>query len=164
MKVRTMLGTIGLASALALTACGGGGNSGSTSGGTAASGSGGAAAGGETKTVQGTAALKFEPTTLQAPAGKEFEVKLTNTATAGIKHNFVLVKPGQDQTVASAVSDPNGEIPDKVEEQVIAHTKTIDGGNSDTVEVGDLEAGTYPYICTVPGHYAAGMKGTLTVK
>jgi len=26
-----------------------------------------------------------------------------------------------------------------------------------------LEAGTYPYKCTVPGHAAAGMKGTLTV-
>lgn len=27
-----------------------------------------------------------------------------------------------------------------------------------------LKAGKYPYICTVPGHAAAGMKGTLTVK
>ena len=27
-----------------------------------------------------------------------------------------------------------------------------------------LKAGKFPYICTVPGHAAAGMKGTLTVK
>jgi uncharacterized cupredoxin-like copper-binding protein len=27
-----------------------------------------------------------------------------------------------------------------------------------------LKAGKYPYSCTVPGHAAAGMKGTLTVK
>jgi uncharacterized cupredoxin-like copper-binding protein len=26
-----------------------------------------------------------------------------------------------------------------------------------------LKAGKYPYLCTVPGHAAAGMKGTLTV-
>jgi len=27
-----------------------------------------------------------------------------------------------------------------------------------------LKAGKYPYLCTVPGHAAAGMKGTLVVK
>ena len=27
-----------------------------------------------------------------------------------------------------------------------------------------LKPGKYPYSCTVPGHAAAGMKGTLTVK
>jgi uncharacterized cupredoxin-like copper-binding protein len=27
-----------------------------------------------------------------------------------------------------------------------------------------LKAGKYPYVCTVPGHSAAGMKGTLTAK
>ena len=28
----------------------------------------------------------------------------------------------------------------------------------------DLDAATYMYYCTVPGHLDAGMKGTLTVK
>jgi plastocyanin len=28
----------------------------------------------------------------------------------------------------------------------------------------DLKPGTYTYLCEVPGHFAAGMKGTLTVK
>jgi uncharacterized cupredoxin-like copper-binding protein len=27
-----------------------------------------------------------------------------------------------------------------------------------------LKAGKYPFLCTVPGHAQAGMKGTLTVK
>jgi uncharacterized cupredoxin-like copper-binding protein len=27
-----------------------------------------------------------------------------------------------------------------------------------------LEKGTFPYLCTVPGHAAAGMKGTFTVR
>jgi uncharacterized cupredoxin-like copper-binding protein len=26
------------------------------------------------------------------------------------------------------------------------------------------KAGSYPYMCTFPGHYAAGMKGDLVVK
>ena len=28
----------------------------------------------------------------------------------------------------------------------------------------ETAAGTYIYLCTEPGHYAAGMKGTLTVE
>ncbi len=39
----------------------------------------------------------------------------------------------------------------------------IQGGRTSTVEV-TVQAGKYPFLCTVPGHAAAGMKGTLTVK
>jgi len=38
----------------------------------------------------------------------------------------------------------------------------VNGGVS-TIRV-DVETGEYPFLCTVPGHAAAGMKGTLTVK
>jgi uncharacterized cupredoxin-like copper-binding protein len=36
-------------------------------------------------------------------------------------------------------------------------------GKTATLKV-TLKAGKFPYLCTVPGHAAAGMKGTLTVK
>lgn len=36
-------------------------------------------------------------------------------------------------------------------------------GKSTTAEI-DLKPGTYTFYCSVPGHEAAGMKGTLTVK
>jgi uncharacterized cupredoxin-like copper-binding protein len=42
-------------------------------------------------------------------------------------------------------------------------TALIKPGKSGTLKV-TLKAGKYPYLCTVPGHAAAGMKGTLTVK
>jgi uncharacterized cupredoxin-like copper-binding protein len=35
---------------------------------------------------------------------------------------------------------------------------------STTLKVTFIKAGKYPYICTVPGHAAAGMKGVLTVR
>ena len=39
----------------------------------------------------------------------------------------------------------------------------VSGGKTSTIEV-TVKAGKYPFLCTVPGHAAAGMKGTLTVK
>ena len=42
-------------------------------------------------------------------------------------------------------------------------TPVIKPGKSAKLTV-TLKAGKAPYICTVPGHAAAGMKGTLTVK
>jgi len=36
-------------------------------------------------------------------------------------------------------------------------------GESATAEI-DVKPGTYTFFCSVPGHEAAGMKGTLTVK
>ena len=45
--------------------------------------------------------------------------------------------------------------------KVIGATPTFAGGaKALTVK---LAAGTYTFECTVPGHAAAGMKGTLTV-
>ena len=37
-------------------------------------------------------------------------------------------------------------------------------GSSATLQLPNLKAGNYTFFCSVPGHEAAGMKGTLTVK
>jgi uncharacterized cupredoxin-like copper-binding protein len=42
-------------------------------------------------------------------------------------------------------------------------TATLTPGKTATLKV-TLKAGKASYLCTVPGHAAAGMKGTLTVK
>ena len=39
----------------------------------------------------------------------------------------------------------------------------VQGGKTSTIKV-SVKPGKYPFLCTVPGHAAAGMKGTLTVK
>jgi uncharacterized cupredoxin-like copper-binding protein len=43
-------------------------------------------------------------------------------------------------------------------------TKLISPGQSASLKISFKKAGKYPYLCTVPGHAAAGMKGTLIVK
>jgi uncharacterized cupredoxin-like copper-binding protein len=43
-------------------------------------------------------------------------------------------------------------------------TKNLAPGKSQAIKVTFKKAGKYAYLCTVTGHAAAGMKGTLTVK
>ena len=43
-------------------------------------------------------------------------------------------------------------------------TPVLAAGKSATLKAVLAKAGKYPYICTVKGHAAAGMKGVLTVK
>lgn len=43
-------------------------------------------------------------------------------------------------------------------------TPIYDTGKGGTLRVTFTKRGRYPYVCTVPGHVAAGMKGVLTVK
>ncbi|HTZ05354.1 MAG TPA: plastocyanin/azurin family copper-binding protein [Gaiellaceae bacterium] len=42
-------------------------------------------------------------------------------------------------------------------------TPLINPGKSNTLRVTFLKQGAYPYLCTVPGHAAAGMKGVFTI-
>ena len=43
-------------------------------------------------------------------------------------------------------------------------TKLLVPGQSQVLKVTFLKVGKYPFLCTVTGHAAAGMKGTFTVK
>jgi plastocyanin len=82
--------------------------------------------------------LKYDTSSLSAKAGTA-TIAFTNAAP--LAHNL---------TIASSSG------------AVVGATPTFQGG-SKTLTV-KLAAGTYKFYCTVPGHRAAGMEGTLTVK
>jgi azurin len=153
---RKWLAGVALASALALAACGGG------SGGTGGGGEGGASS---VNVSTAGEALQFAPANLTAKPG---DVKITfKNGSSAQKHNWVLVKGGDDVAAkvdeeGVAAGDAKGYLPDD-KANILANTKLLDGGATDSVTA-KLDAGTYTYLCTFPGHYAAGMKGTLTVK
>ncbi len=132
-----------------------------------------AVAQGNTKTVEmkGTDDLKFSVTEITAEPGQKVHVKLTTISDLpknAMAHNFVLLTAGADATAVvnkSARASDNEYIAPEVTDQIIAYTAM--GGGGETVEV-TFEApekpGKYEYVCTFPGHYAGGMKGTLIVK
>jgi plastocyanin len=101
--------------------------------------------------------LKFVPTALEAAAG---DVTVTFNNKGALPHNWALVKAGDED---KASTEAMAAAPDYQYSGALAQTKTINGGTSETVTA-KLAPGTYTYICTFPGHYAVGMKGTLTVK
>ena len=49
-------------------------------------------------------------------------------------------------------------------DKVLRATKLLGPGETDTVTFTPKAAGTYDYVCTFPTHYAAGMRGTITVE
>jgi len=117
------------------------------------------AAGGQAVDADPSGALKYQQTALQAQGSQPFTVAFNNPAP--LQHNWVLVEPGQEQAVADAAAAKAGDatgLPG-----VIAASPVVNGASSANVEVPAIEPGTYPYICTLPGHYAAGMRGDLTV-
>jgi uncharacterized cupredoxin-like copper-binding protein len=158
MSTRRFLGGLSLMAALALTACGGGGGT-AASPSPAAGGNGGGA-----QTIEVSAdpsgQLQFAERTLQAPAGQEFSVHFRNPAP--VEHNWVLVEPGQEDAVANAALAQAGNAIGL--DGVISATEVHQQNEEETVTVPALEAGEYQYICTVPGHYQAGMRGTLTIR
>jgi azurin len=83
-------------------------------------------------------------------------------------HNFVLLVLGTDAAEfnkASMMAAATEYVPQDQKAKVVASTKLA--GPGETVEVTfkvPAKAGTYDYMCTFPGHFAAGMKGQLVVK
>lgn len=85
-----------------------------------------------------------------------------------MSHNLAIVKPDtpMDEFVSKSTKAKDNEyIAPAYEDQVIVATDMIGGGKTleITFTVPD-EPGTYPYVCTFPGHYAAGMVGDLIVE
>jgi plastocyanin len=124
------------ASVLALSACGGGSSSSSTT--PASTSGGGGGGGGSTVKISAdpSGALKFEQTDVSATAGS---ITIDFTNMSSLPHDVRIEGNG-----ASGGTD-----------------QITDSSTSTTI---DLDPGTYTFFCSVDGHRAAGMEGTLTVK
>ena len=111
--------------------------------------------------------MKFDQNMLLVEAGKTITLTLNHTGKfgkRGMGHNFVLLKADVDvsdfaQRAASAMKTeyiPEGD-------EIIAYTKLLGGGDSDTIKFKAPKKGIYTFICTFPGHWQL-MKGKFIVK
>jgi azurin len=110
----------------------------------------------------------YDQETLEAPAGSTITLTLNNRTNPDdeVGHNWVLVMPGQEESVLAngiAAGDDNDWL-DVNDPGIIAHTKLIEGDESDTITFDAPAPGTYTYLCTFPEHDAGGMRGTLTIQ
>jgi azurin len=121
--------------------------------------------------ITGTDAMKYSVTAITAKPGEKLTVKLTGQGAmpkVAMAHNFVLLALKADVTAfitAGAAARATDFIAPALKAQVLAHSPLA--GNGETVEVtftAPKAPGVYTFVCTFPGHFQAGMKGTLTVK
>jgi azurin len=96
--------------------------------------------------------LKFDKDKLTAKAGAQVKVCLKNVSTVN-DHNWVLVKPGTKDAVATAgVTAGAGSDWIPASDNVLAKTKLIVKGQTGEVGFTVPAAGKYQYVCTFPGH------------
>ncbi|MDI1311600.1 plastocyanin/azurin family copper-binding protein [Prosthecobacter sp.] len=111
--------------------------------------------------------LAYDTKTISAKAGQKIKLTFNNThPTLPQPHNIVIGKLGtKDKMMTIAMSAmtlvDKGYIPDSPD--ILAHTKLLQPGNSETIEFTLPAAGEYPFFCTFPGHVAI-MNGIATAQ
>ena len=117
----------------------------------------------------------FKPDTIAAKPAEQLRVVLKSVAgTMGqmpkqaMAHNFVLIKAGLDPLQFANAGIAGGfqgnYLPPDKKADILAFTSLAGVGETVEVAFKAPAAGTYPFICSFPGHVAGGMKGTLVVK
>lgn len=121
--------------------------------------------------IVGTDDMKFSLTTFTAKPGEQIRIRLISKGTmpkAAMSHNVVVLKPATSQVKfvqEGAQHRATDFIAPSMKDQVVAATALA--GPGETVEVTvkvPAEPGEYPYLCTFPGHFQVGMRGTMSVK
>ena len=121
--------------------------------------------------LTGNDQMKYNMATIAAKPGETLHVRMKSIGTipkAAMGHNFVLLAKGTDATAftnAAANAYSTGYIPAELKAKVLASTTLVGPGESaDVTFKAPTVPGTYTVLCSFPGHFLAGMKGTLVVK
>jgi azurin len=123
--------------------------------------------------IQADDKMRFDVTAFEVQRSQKVSITLKNIGTTpkfSMGHNFVLL----DKTVtagnatrfldAASTEAAHDYVPPSSKE-VLAHTKLLGPGESDTVTFSAPQVpGEYLYLCSFPGHYSQGTKGFMTVK
>jgi plastocyanin len=114
-------------------------------------------AGGEPTLKFGMDEFSFQPATTTAKAGT---VTISASNDGVEPHELVLTKSGDAPSKLPTGSD--GSV-DEAQLDIPGEVEEVQACSSGSATV-NLSPGKYVYFCNLPGHYASGMYGTLTVK
>lgn len=119
-------------------------------------------------TIEGNDQMRFNMDEIKVKAGQTVRLTLKHVGKMEknvMGHNWVLLTQGtevSDFGQEAVKAKDNDYIPQDTD-AVIANTKMLGGGESDTIEFEAPEAGTYNFLCSFPGHYSV-MKGKFIVE
>ena len=120
--------------------------------------------------ISATDQMKYDTTDITVKVGQPLTITLTNNGSlpkAAMAHDLIILRPGTDASAYVEASSKHAaedyRAPDMAD-KVLRATKLLGPGESDTITFTPKAAGTFEYVCTFPAHYAAGMKGTITVE
>ena len=115
--------------------------------------------------------MEFSVKQIAAKPGERLRVQIVSTGKLpkiAMAHNWVALTLGSDPkrfADAAAAARNTDYIPAALKQQVVANTGLVGPGEKSEVTFTVPKApGTYPYLCSFGGHYAAGMFGSLVVK
>ena len=106
-------------------------------------------------------AMRYDVGRIEAPSGSIVRLVMDNRATTSgaMIHNVVVLRDaGAIDRVGSAAAREADHIPD--DPAIVAYTPLAGPGARTAVVFTMPPPGTYPFICTYPGHYTM-MQGTL---
>lgn len=106
---------------------------------------------GVTLAISGYDNFAYDPAAFSVPSGSEVTVNFKNEG--GLDHNFVLVSSSADPLTVTEANAIGG-----------INAGTVSGGGETTLTFNAPPPGTYQYVCTIAGHAAGGMVGTMTVE
>jgi azurin len=119
-------------------------------------------------TIEAALGLQFVQKQLSAKPGEKLSLTFTNPDV--VPHNWLLAKPGSLEKLGALcnlmITDPNGlakhYVPDSPD--VLFYTDMTNPNRSFTIHfTAPDQPGTYPYLCTFPGHWMI-MNGQLKVE
>lgn len=108
-----------------------------------------------TADVLATPGAQFEPTTISAPKGTQVTLNLINDTI--LEHDIVLISE-----VFELESELNQALADNPDLR-LAGTELLSPGEPGSITISLDEPGEYQYFCSVPNHFALGMRGILTI-
>ena len=155
---KSLLAAVTLAVGLVLAGCGGGGGSTSTDATSGVGGPGDPAQAGRTVEIHAGDDLRFQPDQVQVKVGEVVTFKVVNTAQ--VEHDFTLGDDAAQSAHEKEMRDmATGNMAGMSDDANAIH---IPPGQTKSITWTFTKAGTTIYGCHEPGHYASGMKGTIT--